>query len=309
MSDKSLEWLLAHKSTIGSTASSTVVGLNPYQDSLDLWDDMLYAIEQKKVISGKTNGDMQRGILTEPLHRDLLSDVTGLEVFDHDQDDFVVDQNKPWAHTLPDGWVMFEGKRVPLQLKCPRPQGFADMKLNGIHDYWLLGTQHSMAITKCDVEYFSVLNPVTMELLHFPIYRDDTLINDLMEIEEKFFDSLKRSTRPEETPLLKVHLPPGELVVIDSEEAIQAASSYLLSREILLEAEALQGQAKNRLKALMGDAHVVQLPGLRCYNTQCDGRASLDTDKMIRAGINVDEFIKIGKPYTHFRAYPYKEQK
>jgi YqaJ-like viral recombinase domain len=308
---KSKEWLLAQILTIGSSAAGTIAGQCPYkgQTPTDHYDVMILA--RQNILAEKAiTDDMRRGIFTEPLHREILSEELGKKIIDHDQNEFIYNPAYPWAHALPDGWVVEGGTEdesnlIPVQLKCPRIRSWHEIRLKGIHGHWLLGSQHSLAVLQKSHEIFSVLNVETMRVIQFPVYRDEELIKSLMAIESKFWDDLNAHIRPESV-LAQIDLPPitGELVEINSEEAMRAASSYIAAKEYRDEAEILMEDAKAKIQKLMGPAHVADLPGLRCYQTVQAGRKMIDKAALVKAGIEVESFERTGNPFTVFKAYP-----
>lgn len=303
---RSKDWLLTQLKTIGSSAAGVVAGQSPYQTPADLYDNMVRA-HAGEVAEKALTDDMRRGLLTEPLHRDLLAEELGRIVHDHDQDNFLSNPQYPWAHALPDGWVLNTdtGEEIPVQLKCPRVRAWHEIRLKGIHGHWLLGSQHALAVMQCAQEIFSVLNVETMRLIQFPVYRDEKLIDSLMAIERKFWDDLNAHIRPDSI-LPQIELPPttGELIEINTEDAMRAASTYLAAKEYADEAAILLNDAKARLKKLMGPARVVDFPGLRCYHQQQEGRITLDKKAMTAAGIDLNRFEKTGQPFMVFNAYP-----
>ena len=195
--NRSQHWLLTQASTLGSTAAGVVAGQSRYQTPCELFD-IMQAARAGRIIPKPLTDDMKRGLRLEPLHRDLLEEETRLPLIDHNQDEFMFHASYPWAHALPDGWMEYDGEIVPVQLKCPRGRNWLELKLKGLHGAWLLGTQHSIAVCDVPLEYFSVLNPETLRLIHLPIYRDQALIDDLMGLESAFWEALQEGKRPAE---------------------------------------------------------------------------------------------------------------
>lgn len=301
---KSDSWVIEQLATIGSTAAGAIANESPYQTPAGLYDVMINA-QSGQIKNIKLNDDMRRGLLTEPLHRQLLEDEISKVVHDHDQDKFIYNELYPWAHALPDGWILENGNEIPVQLKCPRIRSWNEIKLKGIHSYWLLGTQHSIAVCNALYEHFSVLNPETFRLIQFPVYRDDELITRLMEMEEKFYNNFLNKKRPDEDEPEKIEMPPltGKLITIVNDEAIEAATAYRESKELFYDAKELMALAEKRIKELMGDAEVADLPGLRVYHRLQPGRKTLNKNAMESDGIELGKYYKEGKPYDWFRAF------
>jgi hypothetical protein len=303
---KSRGWIIEQLLTIGSTAAGVCASQSPYQSTAELFD-VMKAAHRNEITEKELNDDMKRGILTEPLHRQLLEDEIGKKVHDHDQNKFIYNAKYPWAHALPDGWVVDNGlEEIPVQLKCPRIRSWHEIRLKGIHGHWLLGSQHTLAVTNKPYEIFSVLNVETMRVIQFPVERDEKLIDQLMKIEERFFEDFMANVRPIMKEKPSIEMPPltGELISIDTDEAMRAASAYLSAKEYVEESELLLDTAKEKLIELMGQARVVDFPGIRCYRSQQNGRVSLDTKAMQKDGIAIDKYQKRGEAFETFRAFP-----
>jgi len=301
---RSDEWLREQLLTIGSTAAGVIANESPYGTPAELYDSMIRA-QEGTLLPTEINDDMRRGIMTEPLHRQLLEDALGVKVHEHDQDRFLTSEQHPFAHALPDGWILASGEYIPVQLKCPRSRGWHEIKLKGLHSHWLIGTQHSLAITGAAYEHFSVLNVELMRLIHFPVYRDDELIEQIMKMEQAFYASFLERVRPNEDQQPQLKLPPtdGKVLMLDGDDALDAAQSWVEANNILNDAQSILEEAKTRLKEMMGDATVAELPGLRVYHIPQAGRKTFDKEKMKKDGIILDKYEKQGKPFNTFRVY------
>lgn len=310
---RSPEWLRQQVLTIGSSAAGTVVGASPYPDQTPaLLYDAMVAAADGTIAEKHINDDMRRGLLTEPLHRYLLEEMLGKTIHEHAQNEFIYNYAMPWAHALPDGWMIFtkddesDTVRIPVQLKCPRVKNWYDIKLKGVHGYWLLGSQHTLAVTGAPFEQFSVLNVESMRCLTFTVERDEKLISDLMAIEETFFKAFVARTPPLKLAQEPIELPEnlgGEMITVHTEEAANAAAAWLAARAFKREAEALESDARDNIKTLMGTARAAELPGLRAYRTQQSGRLTYDHKAMSRDGIGLTKYERHGKPFDTFRAY------
>lgn len=302
--NKSIQWITEQLVTIGSSGSGVVANESPYKTSAELYDEMV-AAEEGTIYSNMLNDDMRRGILTEPLHRILLEQDLGVTVEDHDQDQFLYNPKYPWAHALPDGWTLYEGERIPVQLKHPRVRSWYELRIKGIHGYWWLGCQHSMAVCDTQVEYFSVLNSETMRLIHFPVERDDATIENLMHIEECFYQMFKERKRPAEKEEKMMDLPEvnSKLLVLDGEDNRILSENYKDAKALLEDAQIIVDVAKVKIIDAMENYEVAELPGLRVYNKMSKGRRSVDKKAMQRDGIDLSKYEKFGKPYSSFRAY------
>ncbi len=306
MLTKSPDWIKNQLLTLGSTAAGIVAGESPYTTPAELYDQMVAAAEDR-INPKEMNDDMRRGLLTEPLHRQLLEDHLGKVIHDHDQDCFILNPAMPWAHALPDGWLLHPDmpETIPVQLKCPRPRSWHEIKLKGLHGYWLLGTQHSLAVTEAPYEQFSVLNPETFRILTFPVYPDAQIIERLMQIEKEFYAAFLERRRPAEAETPRIELPAimGTLKYLDTTEAMEARDFYKTATQLMEDAEALVDEAKARIARMMGEAEVVEFPGLRVYWRDMPGRKTTDKEAMQRDGIDPKKYEKQGAPYKQMNAY------
>lgn len=308
---RSPEWLAKQLLTIGSSAAGIIAGETPreYGTPVGLYEAML-AAKDGRITEKDFTDDMKRGLLTEPLHRLLLENELGEMVQEHDQEQFLYRGEYWWAHALPDGWVYCTDEnrtKIPVQLKCPRVRNWHKIRLHGVHSYWLIGSQHTLAITGAPYEIFSVLNPETMQLLHYEVPRDEKVIAALMDKEREFFENFERRVRPLEEIMPDIELPAieGQLIELEGEEAAAAETAYAEASALVDDAQALKDEAKKRLISLMGNARAADLPGgWRFYRTHMEGRKTYDHYRMQKDGFDLSKYEKRGAPYEIFRGFP-----
>lgn len=304
---KSDKWLLEQAVTIGASGAGVIAGESPYETPEERWHVIRQAVLGRAPNGLKANDDMRRGLLTESLHRELLEAETGLAIIDHDQNQFIYNGEMPWAHALPDGWIDWHGQTIPIQLKCPRARNWHEIKLKGLHGHWLLGAQHSIAVNEAPLEYWSVLNPETMRLIHFPVHREDKIIAMLMQREKAFYKSVLDDEVPFSAEIEKIELPEvgGEMVTLTSEDALTAAAAYREAEDILRDAEALKESAKARIVELMNGHDVCEFPALRVYHREQAGRATFDKKALQKAHPEIDlsQFERVGKCFKTLRAF------
>ncbi len=255
------------------------------------------------------NDHMMRGLLTEPLHFELLKNTQNGTFLNHDQNVFVYNNHFEWAHYLPDGWaVTADHGKIPLQMKCPTSMKWHQYKLEGIPTHYLISAQHAMAVTDSPAEYWSFLNSESMRTHTVIIERDNDAIKKIMETEKQFFELVENGTPPAiavETTDFNSLESPGELFVVDAVDPItqKDIDAYIESKELLKQAKAINDRAKTKLIEIMGENNAVQLPGLRCYYREQQGRVFYDYKAMKQAGIDLTPFKKQGKSFKSFKAY------
>ena len=98
------------------------------------------------------------------------------------------------------------------------------------------------------------------------------------------------------------------MLTLTTPEAAQAAEMYREAAQIAREAEELKQAAADRLKDLMGEAQVVEFPGLRAYHRYQRGAKRLDIQAVTRAGIDLSPYYRTSGPFQTFRTYEIKPQ-
>jgi len=302
---RSKRWLNEYNQTIGGSRAAAIVGKSPWESARDIYDQM-FAGEQKRNIDDSP--DIRRGNLLEPIAIGELNRKTGRKMRRWPQSRFVYDSNIPFAHCLPDAVDDVEEPCEIAEVKVPRPATWQRMYLNGIPEHYQIQCQHNMAVWGARVIHFAALCPVTMQLLYLPIERNQEFIDQLMFAEREFFENGKRGVAPSDDAKSDIiELPPidGELTHLDSEEAVKAAEAYKAAKELLTESEEIVEQARARLLDVAGDATAFEIRGiLRCYHTLQNGRETFDSKKALKDNPELEKYLKTGKPFKTFRAYP-----
>ena len=180
---KTPEWLATHRATIGGSNAAAAVGMHPYKTPVSLYYEMVMG----QADDLETNPDALRGILLEPVARQRLSDVLGMDIIEHNQNDFIRNERYPWAHCLPDGWIVFEGERIPIEIKVPTPENWRRLDV-AIADYIQCQSVHNSAVIESPALMLACLNPVTMEIYRQLYEPHQIAIDTLMESEQSFYD-------------------------------------------------------------------------------------------------------------------------
>ena len=301
---RSRKWLDEYNQTIGGSRAAAVLGKSPWESARDIYDQM-FGGEQKKNIDDSP--DIRRGQLLEPIAISELNRSAKLKMKRWPQSKFIYNYNMLFAHCLPDAVDDIACPREIAEVKVPRPATWQRMYLSGIPEHYQIQAQHNMAVTRADVVHFAALCPVSMNLLYVPIQRNPEVIEQIMAGEREFFERGRRGIRPEAGDTTStLELPPieGELIVLDSEEAVRAAQAYREAKSLLDESQEIVEQAKEQLLAVAGDAAAFEIPGvLRGYNRMQPGRETFDAKKALAEHPELSSYMKTGKPFKTFRAY------
>lgn len=301
---KSKQWVDQHRATIGSSIAAAVCGVHPYMSATQAFDYMAGT-----ALPVEMNGHMERGIVLESTARRKLAERLNVQIEPNAEFGFMYSDKYPFAHALPDGWIEMGSTAIPVELKVPTPQNWQMIRLKGVHDYWLIQCMHQIAVTHAPHLEFGALNPVTMEIIHVRVERDEQMIGYIMEREAAFWHGLKHGIRPFEDAAQteKIQIPEvgGEMVTLTGDEALAAAAAFIEAQEIRKDAEALEAAATARIVELMAGADVAALPGLRIYNREQAGKVSFDRKALAKAHPEIDlsQFEKQGKPFRVFKSY------
>lgn len=303
------EWLLKHLSTIGGSSAAAVINRSRFTTPTELFHRMYAAIEHQHVEPIEETPDMRRGAMLEPIAELRFSDRIGKRTVPHAQSEFLYHDAYPWAHALPDCWVVDE--REPVELKVPRPQVWHAMTRDGIHDDYQIQVQHTLAVTNAKRGHFAALNPVTMDVLHVAFERDDVFIGLLMDAEREFFERIARGQAPvEHDDVIEFVGAPqaaGDVQQINDRRVERAAEHLREMVELVDEAQALKDSAQQRLLRLVGDdVEAFEIPGVvRCYHRPQAGARQFDAKTALKEFPQLadERFYKRKKASRPFRTY------
>lgn len=197
-------WLEKRKSYIGGSEAACIVGMNPYQSNVDLWE-LKTGRKKAEDISGKPY--VQYGTKAESFLRELFAlDYPQYKV-EYQEHNMWLNSDYPFAHASLDGWLTDrDGRRGIWECKTTNIQNSAQkMKWeNRIPDNYFCQLLHYFAVTGFD---FAVLkaqlkwqtdNDVFEVTKHYHIERTEVEddIQMLMSQERKFAECLVTDTRP-----------------------------------------------------------------------------------------------------------------
>ena len=198
------EWLEKRKSYIGGSEAACIVGMNPYQSNVDLWE---LKTGRKKAEDISDNPYVRYGTEAERPLRELFAlDYPQYKV-EYTEHNMWLNSDYPFAHASLDGWLTDrEGRRGIWECKTTNIQS-PTQKLkweNRIPDNYFCQLLHYFAVTGFD---FAVLKAqlkwqtdadVFEVTKHYHIERTEVEedIAMLMNLEQKFAEYLTTDTRP-----------------------------------------------------------------------------------------------------------------
>lgn len=197
------EWM-QHRSRIGGSDASAVVGLNPYKSNVDLWMEKTGQvvpedISEKPYVKYGTQAEMHlRGL--------FRLDFPEYEVEYIDNNMFINDRY-PWAHASLDGWLTDQnGRKGILEIKTTEIlQSMQKEKWNEqIPDNYYIQLIHYLMVTEFD---FAILKAQLktvfkgipyLQTRHYLIERSDVEedIQYLAAEEKRFWKSVQEKKRP-----------------------------------------------------------------------------------------------------------------
>lgn len=198
------EWLEKRKSYIGGSEAACIVGMNPYQSNVDLWE---LKTGRKKADDISDNPYVRYGTEAERPLRELFAlDYPQYKV-EYVEHNMWLNSDYPFAHASLDGWLTDrDGRRGIWECKTTNIQSPAQ-KLkweNRIPDNYFCQLLHYFAVTGFD---FAVLKAqlkwqtdadVFEVTKHYHIERTEVEedISMLMNLEQKFAEYLVTDTCP-----------------------------------------------------------------------------------------------------------------
>jgi putative phage-type endonuclease len=198
------EWLEKRKSFIGGSEASCIVGMNPYQTNVDLWE-LKTGRRQPQDISD--NPFVEYGRNAEEYLRELFRlDFPQYEV-DYVDNNLWINDRYPFAHASLDGWLTDElGRFGVLEIKTTNIlQSIQKEKWDHrIPDNYYAQVLWYMAVTEAD---FAILKAqlkydydgeIFLNTKHYKIERSEVEedIEYLMDAGRKFAEHIRNDTKP-----------------------------------------------------------------------------------------------------------------
>lgn len=253
-------WLDVRRQGIGSSDAAAAVGLNPYQSQLELWmhkvgkGDLLPSVDPNDETS-----PMYWGTLLEPIVAAHYTKRTGNRVrrvnavLGHPQ--------IPWMLANIDREVIGASDVQILECKTAGIHG-AKLWKEGVPEYIQLQVMHQLAVTGKQAADVAVLI-CGQELQVHRIERDETMIAQLIALEEQFWEWVRTEREPpadasESTATALRCLyrqDSGEDIDLSEDEAASGALAQLQQLRLHINGcEVTEALLKHRIQQCMGSA-------------------------------------------------------
>lgn len=296
------QWLQVRKGGIGSSDAAAAVGLNPYKSQLQLWMEKTGRDGALPVVDPNDDqSPMYWGTLLEPIVAAHYTRRTGHRVrrinavLQHSQ--------YPWMLANIDREVVGASDVQILECKTAGIHG-ARLWRYGVPEYVQLQVMHQLAVTGKQAADVAVLLG-GQELQVFRIERDDTLIAQLITLEQQFWGYVERDQEPpaDGSPSAELALrclyPRDSGTTLDLSTDLEMSgvfSDLLAVREVITTQTALEAQLKQRIQQRMGEAtRAVFEIGEVSWKRSKDG-TSLDTTQLLRDHPEMAQTYAVTKP-------------
>lgn len=197
------EWLEARKGIGGSDAAS-IVGMNPWRDNVELWEEKT-GRRQQEDISDKPA--VKYGTEAEEHLRELFRLDNPQYKVDYIDNNMWINKDMPWAHASLDGWLTDQdGRKGILEIKTTTiqrgsqkekwqdqiPQNYYIQIL-----HYFLVTGFDFAILKAQLK-FEIENDLFIQTKQYKIERAEVEpdLDFLLESEKEFAELIKQDKRP-----------------------------------------------------------------------------------------------------------------
>lgn len=199
------EWLAKRQSYIGGSEAACIVGMNPYQSNVDLWE---LKTGRRQADDLSDNPYVRYGSEAEKHLRELFAlDYPQYKV-EYVENNMWLNSKYPFAHASLDGWLTDEhGRQGILEIKTANiSNASATLKWKDrIPDNYFCQVLHYMMVTGFD---FAVLkaqlkwdygaDDLFLQTKHYFIERDEVEddIEMLIDAERKFAEYVRKDMQP-----------------------------------------------------------------------------------------------------------------
>lgn len=173
------EWLRLRKQGIGGSDAGAVCGLNPYTSAMDVFMD-----KTQKDMGEKTDNEaMKQGRDLEEYVARRFTEATGMKV----RRSYAMYASQSHPFMLADVDRLVVGQNVGLECKTASPYTADKWKDGQVPAHYLAQCYHYMAVLGAEAWYIAVVI-YGREFKYVKIERDEEVIQNLIQIEEQFWN-------------------------------------------------------------------------------------------------------------------------
>jgi len=219
------KWLQFRKGKISASIAGTIMGVNPWQTKLELYEEVVF--DKKKP---KTKA-MQRGNDMEEEARDWINKRLGVNY-----KPVVVQSifNPNFIASLDGFYIDRHGNECLLEIKCAGIQAHGDALAGRVPEYYMPQLQHQMYLV--DADHILYLSYYDGEGVMVNVKRDDKYCEILVREEHKFLEMIQNKTPPDASD--------KDWIVISDEEMLVKAHRYSELSRLIDELESEKSEIK-----------------------------------------------------------------
>lgn len=175
------EWIRWRRQHLGASDTGTVLGLNPYNNQISLWEEKVLGIERP------SNRNMKRGQELEPIARMHYIMSSGLLV------NAIVAEDSLFSYLS----ASFDGLTKELshavEIKCGK-KSFEMAKVGDIPPYYFAQLQHQMMIADLQsIDYYCFDGH---DGILIPVERNESFISDMLDKLHEFWHCVVNFKQP-----------------------------------------------------------------------------------------------------------------
>lgn len=265
------EWLEWRRKGIGGSDVAAICGMSRYTSPVTVYLDKIGELPPKE-----DNPRMKAGRILEPVIADWFQEETGYKVMKRN----AMFQHRKYPFMLAniDRWVA--GENAGLEIKNTGEYSRNDWFEGNeeiIPTEYQLQANHYMAVTGAERWFVAVLIG-GWDFQWRVIYRNETIIKSLIEIESNFWNNHVLAKVPppftaQDTENLSVMYPESQPTHIEiSEVYYELVKELLDSKKALDKAKVRHEDARNKVKGLMGENELAYWQGEKFVSWKTDAR-------------------------------------
>ncbi|MFX4303043.1 YqaJ viral recombinase family protein [Alicyclobacillus tolerans] len=255
------EWKALRRKGIGGSDIGAICGVNPWRSAYSVYLDKIGELPEKE-----PNDAMLFGTLIEPIVADVFVERTGYKV--QRRNAILQHPDHPWAIANVDRIILSKerGNGV-LEIKTASEYQAKQWEEGNVPEQYILQLQWYLFVTGFRWGAFAALVGGNKFFCH-EMERDEVLIENMLTIAKDFWHCVETKTPPtmdgseDATNVLKILYPtsrPETEIELDAPEAKQWVEQLEQAKAAKKEAEALEREAENHLKALMGETEIARI--------------------------------------------------
>lgn len=276
-------WLAIRRSGIGSSDAAAALGLNPYKSQLELWMEKTgrQSNDLEPTADDKLSSPLHWGQILEPIVADHYAQHTGHRV--QRVNAILQHVDHPWMLANLDREIVGNEEVQILECKTAGVHG-ARLWKQGVPEYVQLQVMHQLAVTGQQSADVAVLLG-GHELQIHRIERDEAMIEQLIALERRFWDTVETDTPPpadgsdSADKALRALFPrdDGETVDFGDDPVLnQVFVDLQQARQTLDDAKRDEVRLRHRLQQAMGSATQANFPSGRITWKQAQASTRLD---------------------------------